>query len=110
MIEDRIQKIEAQIQKTEGISRETKSELLELLASLKAEMEALAETHAEDAQSIAGFADASAYEATRTAKKPQLLETAVSGLTASVEDFETSHSNLVQVVNRIAVILSNMGI
>ena len=109
MIEDRIQNIEAQIRDSKTISGETRSELLELLAALKSEVAGLSETHADDARSIAGFADASAHEATRTEKKPQSVEAAIKGLTTSVEDFETSHPTLVQVVNRIAVILSNMG-
>lgn len=110
MIEDRIQNIEARLTGAEGIPAETKTELLELLEALKKEFSALPEEHLEDARSIAGFADASAHEVTRSEKKPQLVEAALSGLTSSVKDFEVTHPDLTQVVNRIAFILGNMGI
>lgn len=109
MIEDRIEKIEAQVREAAGIPSGTKSELLDLLAALKTEIAALPEAHREDVRSIAGFADASAHEATRTERKPQLVEAAVQGLTGSVKDFEATHPTLTQIVNRIAFILSNMG-
>jgi hypothetical protein len=54
--------------------------------------------------------DASAHEATRTEKKPKLVEASLSGLTASVEAIEASHPKLAEVVNQIAVVLSNMGL
>jgi hypothetical protein len=81
-----------------------------LLAALKDEVGALAKNHEEDAHSIAGFVDASAHEATRAAKQPKLVEASLNGLTASVEAFEASHPKLAEVVNQIAVRLSNMGI
>jgi len=109
MIEDRIQKIEQRVSAAEGIPTEAKSELLQLLAALKTEIAALPETRREEVHSIAGFADASAHEATRAEPKPELLETAVKGLTSSVEGFEATHPALTQTVNRIAFILSNMG-
>lgn len=109
MIEQRLQKIEEQIGQAANIPAETRTELLNLLASLKAEIAALPVTRAEEAVSIATFAEASAHEATRSTKKPQLLEAALSGLTGSVEEFETSHPDLAAVLNRLAVVLSNMG-
>jgi hypothetical protein len=110
MIEERIEKIEAQVRAAGTMPAETKSELLGLLAALKTEIAALPEAHQEDARSIAGFADASAHEAIRAERKPLLVDAAVRGLTYSVKGFEATHPNLTQVVNRIAFILSNMGI
>jgi chromosome segregation ATPase len=110
MIKDQIEKIETKVQDTKSIPEETRSQLLGLLSDLKSEIDTLAKTHAEDARSIAKFADVSTQVATRTEKKPQLVDAALSGLTASVEGFESTHSNLTQVVNRLAVVLSNMGI
>jgi len=109
MIEDRIQKIEARINGTENISPETKTELIQLLTALRAEIAALPPTAEEDAHSIARFTEASAHEATRNPKKPELLEAALGGLTGSVDEFEVSHPKLAETLNRIAVILSNMG-
>ena len=110
MIQDQIDKIEAKLRDSANMSDETRDELLALLATLKSEIATLSETHDEDAASIARFADLSAHVATRSERRPGLSEAAKSGLTASVEGFETSHPDLVATVNRLAVILSNMGI
>ncbi len=110
MIQDRIAKIEATLQSAGNLPEATRAELLSLLADLKAEVAPLTGDHREDAQSIARFTDASVHEATRQARKPDQTEAALKGLTASVEGFEASHPRLVEIVNRIAVTLSNMGI
>jgi Domain of unknown function (DUF4404) len=110
MIEDRIQKIEARLKESANIPEAARTELLKLLAALKDEVSTLAKSHEEDARSIARFVDASAHEATRAEKKPKLIEAALNGLTASAESFEASHPKLAEVVNQIAVVLSNMGL
>ena len=110
MIEDRIQKIEARLKESANIPEATRAELLKLLAALKEEVGTLTQSHEEDARSIAKFMDASAHEATRAEKKPKLVEASLNGLTASVESFEASHPKLAEVVNQIAVVLSNMGL
>ena len=71
---------------------------------------ALSKTNQEQAQSIAGFAQVSAHEATREEKNPKSLKHSILGLESSVHDLEQSHPQLVGVVNRIATMLSNMGI
>ena len=110
MIEDRIQRIEARLQESGSIPEETKAELLKLLAALRQEVGTLDRSHEEDARSIERFVDASAHEVTRAEKRPKLVDAALNGLTASVEEFEASHPKLAEVVNQIAVRLSNMGI
>jgi ABC-type transporter Mla subunit MlaD len=110
MIQDRIEKIEATLKDAASLSEESRTQLLRLLAELKAEVAPLTQTHDEDAESIAHFAGASVHEATRRARKPDQADAAIKGLTASVEGFEASHPRLVEIVNRIAVALSNMGI
>jgi len=110
MIQNQIELIESKVQSAKGIPEETKNELIGLLSTLKSEVGSLSKTHGEDADSIARFADASTHEATREDKKPELVHVAVQGLTSSVGGFESSHPTLVQIVNRIATILSNMGI
>lgn len=110
MIHDRIEKIEATLNTAANLSPDTRAELLRLLAELKSEVAPLTSTHDEDAESIAHFAGASVHEATRAARKPDQADAALKGLTASVEGFEASHPRLVEVVNRIALTLSNMGI
>jgi hypothetical protein len=110
MIQDRIEKIEAALASVQHLPHETREELRKLLAELKAEVLPLTESHTEDAASIARFTDASVFEATRSERRPEQSEAALKGLTASVGGFEASHPELVQVVNRIALTLSNMGI
>ncbi len=110
MIEDTIGKIEARIQSAETIKSERRQELLQLLGTLKAEVADLARTHQEEAQSIAGFTQVSAHEATRTDQNPELLKLSLEGLSSSVQGFEESHPRLVQIVNTISSTLSNLGI
>jgi hypothetical protein len=110
MIEDTIRKIEARIGGTESVSEERKRELLQLLATLKGEVAELARTNDEQAQSIAGFAEVSAHEATREDQNPKLRELSLQGLSSSVEGFEQSHPGLVRVVNNISQTLASLGI
>src|SRR5262245_5345448 len=110
MIDETLSKIEAKLKETGSISEESKRELAGLLAKLKTEITTLSQTHAEEAQSIAGFAQTSTHEATRQEKNEQLLKLSLDGLAASVDGFEKSHPGLVQIVNRICDTLSNLGI
>ena len=110
MIDETLEKIEARLTSAESIPDDKRRELQELVAKLKAEVAALGETHAEQAQSIAGFTEISAHEATRESQNPQLLKLSLKGLRSSVEEFEKSHPKLVQVVNAISNTLSNLGI
>ena len=110
MIRDTLGKIETKIQKADSIQEEKKTELLDLLSTLKTEIAELSKTHGDQAQSIASFTEISAHEATREAKNPQLLRLALEGLSSSVNGFESSHPKLVQIVNSFCVTLSNLGI
>ena len=110
MIEDTIGNIEAKIQSADTITDDRRRELLQLLSTLKSEVAALSETHGEQAQSIAGFAQLSTHEATRAERNPQLLRLSLQGLSSSVGELEKSHPRLVQIVNAISNTLSNLGI
>jgi hypothetical protein len=110
MIEDTIGKIESKIQGSEAIKDDRRRELLDLLGTLKSEVAGLSRTHGEHAQSIAGFTELSAHEATRSEQNPELLKLSLEGLTSSVSGFEQSHPRLVQIVNTISHTLSNLGI
>lgn len=110
MIPERIAQIEATLRNAANIPDGTRQELLDLLAGLKAEVTPLVTTHGESAQQIAGRADAAVQAAVRREEKPEEAAQAVEGLAASVRDFEASHPKLVQIVDRLAVTLSNMGI
>ena len=110
MIEDTVSKIEAKIQAADSIKDDRKRELLQLLGTLKSEVAALSRTHGEQAQSIAGFTEVSAHEATRTPQDPELLRLSLRGMSSSVQGFERSHPRLVQIVNAISNMLANLGI
>src|SRR5580692_2900446 len=110
MIQDRLDKIEAKVQSASNIPDDTKTQLLGLLGDLKKEMEGLAKTHDENARAIAHFTDVSTQEVTRAEKAPESVDAALEGLTGSVSGFETTHPRLTQIVNRLAVTLSSVGI
>ena len=110
MLRETVSKIEERIQHVDSISEENKTELLTLLSALKEEVENLSETQREEAESITGFAQVSAHEATRKEVNPQLLKLSIEGLSSSVSGFETSHPKLSEIVNSICHVLSNMGI
>jgi hypothetical protein len=110
MIHDTLGRIEERIRAAESITPQQREELLGLLAALKSEVDSLPDADRERAQSIAGFTAVSAHEATRDEKNPELVQLSVTGLSRSVEGFEESHPKLVQAVNSIATLLSNLGI
>ena len=110
MIRDTISKLEDRIREAEAIKGDHREELLRLLANLKSEVSHLSSTHAEQAQSIAGFTAVSTHEAIRESRNPELAELSLKGLSSSVDGFEKSHPQLVEVVNRICTTLSNLGI
>jgi hypothetical protein len=110
MIPERIAQIEATLNSAANIPDATRLELLDLLGRLKAEVAPLVATHGESAHQITGHADAAVQAAVRREEQPDAAAQAVEGLAASVRDFEVSHPRLVQIVDRLALTLSNMGI
>ena len=110
MIDETFNKIEKRITGAEGLPDDSRKELAELLTTLRGEVTELSKTHPEHSQSIAGFADISSLEATKSNQQPELLKPALQGLEASVVEFESEHPKMTQLVNRISLLLSNMGI
>jgi hypothetical protein len=110
MMKDTISQIEERIRSAGALKDENRAELLDLLGQLRSQIGALSKTNQEQAQSIEGFAQVSAHEATREEQNPKSLKHSILGLESSVHNLEGSHPKLVGVVNRIATVLSNMGI
>lgn len=110
MLDETLTQLETNIRQSEAIHPEKKAELLLLLTTLKSELVALEHTNAEHAASVADFIARSTQEAMRQTRNPQVVDSATQGLTASVEELEASHPQLVQIVNAISVLLSNIGI
>ena len=110
MIKDTITKIEDNVKNISTVREENKTQLLNLLSTLKLEIEELAKTEGEHAESIVGFTKISTHEATRQDRNPQRLKHSIDELASSVEGFEVSHPTLVGTVNALCVMLSNLGI
>lgn len=110
MIEETIAKIEAAIARLGAADVKKTPELLRLLAALKDEIAQLSKTHAEQARSIAGFADVAAHESLRREKAPELRKLSLEGLARSVSGFEASHPKLVEAVEGICETLAGIGI
>ena len=110
MIQDQIAQIEQKLEQAGELSPQSRAELLALLADLKIEIRELSKTNLESAHQVAGFAAASAAEATRQPRAALELETALQGFKGSVAGLEASHPKLTNVVNQISMVLANMGI
>lgn len=101
MLDQTIKQIEDRIAHSDNISEENRAELVALLATLRAEVNSLAETRADDAARITASAAA--------ATDPD-DETDLNALSESVRDFEATHPRLAQTVNNICHLLSSIGI
>ncbi len=110
MIDETLAKLTTTIHQSPTLTAEQKAELLRLLSTLHTEVQTLAETHDEHAASIARFTDVSTHEAVRQQRNPQLVELALQGLASSVNELETSHPKVVNLVNSLCVLLSNIGV
>ena len=110
MVDETLEKLTAMIQQSTALPEERKTELLQLLTTLRREMATLAETHTEHAASITRFTDVSTHEAVRQQRDPQLVDLSLQGLSSSVRELETSHPQLVNLVNSICMLLSNIGV
>jgi len=110
MIQDRLDKLEERLKQSKEVKESDKAELLTIVTDLRTEISELSQTHHEQAESIVGFAELSAHEATRCKKSPALFNLSIEGLTSSVQEFEISHPRLSGIINRLATMLSNLGI
>ena len=110
MIQDRLDKIEEGLKQSNTVKESDKAELLSLLTTLRTEIAGLSQTHNEQAESIAGFAELSAHEATRSEKSPELFNFLIKGLASSVQGFEVSNPELVGIINTFCTMLAKLGI
>ena len=110
MVDQTISRIEERIKANESLPAEKKEELLSLVSALKGEVTELAQTHHEEANSIAGFTETSVHEATRGRRDPELLRHSLEGMSMSVRRLEVSHPTLVGLINNIGQTLWKIGI
>ena len=110
MVKETIGKIEDRIRQAECLGDDQRKELMVLVGRLSTEIDSLADDDGEQAERITGFAELSTREATRNQTNMNLLDVAMDGMKKSVEGFEASHPTLVENVNGICMMLSNIGI
>ena len=110
MLNVTFKKIESRLEQAEGLAPENREELKRLLSTLQTEVSELAKSHPEQSESITGFVDVSTHEATRPTQQSHLLKPALDGLSGTVVGFEEEHPQITEAINRICVLLSNMGI
>ena len=110
MLRETINRIEDQLKGDNALDAGKKQELLALVGELKKEAGVLAETHHEDARTIASFTETSVHEATRRERDEELLSHSLEGMKLSVRRFEASHPKLVEIVNIISRALWEIGI
>ncbi len=95
MVEDHLSIIESRVQSSSNLPEAAKVELLEVIGELRAELRGVNKEH------LAGEAAASHGES---------IDEVVGGLTGTLATLEATHPRLVQLANRLAVALSNVGI
>jgi hypothetical protein len=102
-------KIKSTIQKNPDLPEKDKTQIMNLLETLKVEINELSRSHAEEAESIVGFIERSTHETTRKKKNPTLLKLSIDGISESVKEFEASHPKLAETVNFLSSALANSG-
>jgi len=106
----KIEAIEKKIESTSQIDAKIKEDLLDLMRSLKTELTDLKEVNPNGAHNIADKTQVPAEKVLNPENKKNELQKDIDGLQETVEEFEVSHPKLVQVVNRICMMLSDIGI
>lgn len=97
MIDDTLRKMEERIRSSTRTSDETRDELLALLVELRSELGRMAETHEDDARTLARHAAAAG-------------EDAEGGVEESVLEFETAHPRITGLVRSFLRTLADAGI
>jgi hypothetical protein len=110
MISERLARLEDTLRNDGTIPESARRDLLELLAGLKSEVAPLVESHGDTAQAIAGSAEAAVAASIQKKDDPAKAAGAVAGLAASVRTFEASHPRLVEIVDQLALTLTNLGL
>ncbi len=110
MSDERIEETKSAVNAAGHIPAEKKAALSAALSKLKPALAQISQTHRQDAESIARLVEASAHEATRRKKRPELLKTLLHALKQSVEDFEASHPEPVAFVTEYSALLAALGV
>lgn len=104
-----LDRIQARLESAPSITEEDRREISSLIEQLREEVECLPDCHHEDARSLVGFAELSAFEATRETTSPDLLETGLRGVRSVIEQLQERHPRLAEVANNLAMTIGRMG-
>ncbi len=110
MISDRLAHLQAKLDSLPQLPAETRAEIEQLLAGLKTEIAALPQAPLASDESISSHVEDDSHDIVGDANTPDSIQLSLDRLTASVEEFEASHPELTSTVQRLATVLSNMGI
>jgi len=114
MVQETLKKIEKTVRDAPQASADTKEELLGLLGELRAELEVLERTHADEARHIASITEQAARESTRPPSGGHSggpsREPSGAGLSEAVVQFEATHPRIGSLVRAICDSLAAMGI
>lgn len=105
-----LEEIKTKIAGASGMHEAEKSELMVLVDKLYDELDGLAQTDRGRADSVDGLAKATAEKIGKPESNPDEINSAVKGLSDSVEELEVTHPKLVGIVNRICMMFSDIGI
>ena len=106
----KIEAIEKKIQEASQVDAKSKEDLLDLMSDLKNELAHLKKSHANSAHDIADKTQTSTEQILDKDSQKEQLQKDIDGLQLSVEEFEVSHPKLVQIINRLCMMLSDIGI
>lgn len=109
MIADTIARIEKRLAES-SLDPAEKQRLVDLVAQLRQELDALPADSAEKASSVASFAEVAAQEATRGEKNPDLVAHATQGLEKAAHGLGRGYPGLTRIVNQLCELLSDTGI
>lgn|GEM_PF-4260204 len=104
-----LERMKKRIAQSDGIAGDDKAALADLLAELEAEIEHLPEDHHDHMKTVAGFAELSALEASKTDTDEDLLHHALDGMRKAAERFGENHPKVVRVVSDVAKTVGRMG-
>lgn len=106
----KIEALEKKIESASKIDAKIKEDLLDLMRSLKTELSDLKNINPDSAHDIADKTQVSAEKVLSSDNNKNELQENIDGLQGTVEEFEVSHPKLVQIVNRLCMMLSDIGI
>ena len=110
MIKKTIESIQAHIKSAKNLQKEQRDELLQLVNELETEVSELSQERLDQlhsAVSMTGVVNPSAIEVTQNIEVAKLLS---DDLKEALASFEAAHPKLVDVTNRLCMLLSSLGI